>query len=139
MTVVEKLKAESMRLRKERNPIAPSIQFALSEIEKVGKNAGNRATTDDEAIRVVQKLIATVDENIQVTTDPVRRIALDQERAVLSSALPQMASEADVRAFLATLDAPANKGVVMRALKEQYGALVDMKQAGAVASEMFGF
>lgn len=138
MTVVEKLKAESMRLRKERNPIAPSIQFALSEIEKVGKNAGNRATTDDEAIRVVQKLIATVDENIQVTTDPVRRIALDQERAVLSSALPQMASEADVRAFLATLDAPANKGVVMRAVKEQYGALVDMKKAGAIASEVFG-
>lgn len=139
MTVVEKLKAESMRLRKERNPIAPSIQFALSEIEKVGKNAGNRATTDDEAIRVVQKLIATVDENIRLNTDAVRGIALVQEREVLNSVLPQMASEADVRAFLATLDAPANKGAVMRALKEQYGALVDMKQAGAIASEMFGF
>lgn len=138
MTVVEKLKSESMRLRKERNPLAPSVVFALSEIEKVGKNAGNRATTDDEAIRVVQKLIATVDENIRVTSDVVRRIAFEQERDVLSSALPQMASEADVRAFLATLDPPANKGVIMRALKEQYGALVDMKQAGAIASEIFG-
>lgn len=138
MTVVEKLKAESMRLRKERNPIAPSIQFALSEIEKVGKNAGNRATTDDEAIRVVQKLIATIDENIRVTTDVVRRIAFDQERTVLNSTLPQMASESDVREFLATLEIPANKGVVMKALKEKYGALVDMKQAGAIASELFG-
>ena len=56
MTVVEQLKKRSMALRKERNPIAPSIQFALSEIEKVGKNSGNRETTEDEAIRVVQKL-----------------------------------------------------------------------------------
>jgi uncharacterized protein YqeY len=137
MTVVEKLKAESMRLRKERNSIAPSIQFALSEIEKVGKNAGNRVTTDDEAIRVVQKLIATIDENIRVTLDDTRRVAFEQERAVLNSALPQMVNEADVRKFLATLGTPANKGVVMKALKEKYGALVDMKQAGAVATEMF--
>lgn len=138
MTVVEKLKTESMRLRKARDPLAPKIVFALSEIEKVGKNAGNRATTDDEAIRVVQKLIATIDENIRVTTDAVRLIAFDQEKSILVSALPQMASESEIRQFLATLDTPANKGIVMKALKEKFGALVDMKQAGAIASEMFG-
>lgn len=138
MTVVEKLKSESMRLRKARDPLAPKIVFALSEIEKVGKNAGNRATTDDEAIRVVQKLIATIDENIRVTTDAVRLIAFDQEKSILVGALPQMASESEIRQFLATLDTPANKGVVMRALKEKFGSLVDMKQAGAIASEMFG-
>jgi uncharacterized protein YqeY len=138
MTVIEKLKAESLRLRKERNPVAASITFALSEIEKIGKNNGNRATTDDEAIKVVQKLIATIDENLKVATDDGRKIAFNFEKRILQSVLPQMASEADVREFLATLEAPANKGVVMRALKEQYGALVDMKQAGAIASEMFG-
>lgn len=138
MTVVEKLKTESMRLRKARDPLAPKIVFALSEIEKVGKNAGNRATTDDEAIRVVQKLIATIDENIRVTTDAVRLISFDQEKSILVGALPQMASETEIRQFLATLGTPANKGVVMKALKEKFGALVDMKQAGAIASEMFG-
>lgn len=127
-----------MRLRKTRDPLAPKIVFALSEIEKVGKNAGNRVTTDDEAIRVVQKLIATIDENIRVTTDAVRLIAFNQEKSILVSALPQMASEDEVRQFLATLNTPANKGVVMRALKEKFGSLVDMKQAGAIASEMFG-
>lgn len=138
MTVVEKLKVESMRLRKERDPIAASIQFAISEIEKVGKNSGNRATTDDEAIRVVQKLIATIDENIKITTDAVRVQSFEQERNLLNSVLPQMASEQEIRNFLATLDSPANKGVVMKALKEKYGARADMKQAGAIASEMFG-
>ena len=138
MTVVEKLKTESMRLRKARDPLAPKIVFALSEIEKVGKNAGNRATTDDEAIRVVQKLIATIDENIRVTTDAVRLVAFDQEKSILVGALPQMASDVEIRQFLSTLSTPANKGVVMKALKEKFGALVDMKQAGAIASEMFG-
>lgn len=127
-----------MRLRKARDPLAPKIVFALSEIEKVGKNAGNRETTDDEAIRVVQKLIATIDENIRVTTDAVRLIAFNQEKSILVDALPQMASEDEIRQFLATLDTHANKGVVMRALKEKFGSLVDMKQAGAIASEMFG-
>jgi hypothetical protein len=55
MNIIERLKTESLRLRKERNPVAASITFALSEIEKVGKNNGNRATTDDEAIKVIQK------------------------------------------------------------------------------------
>jgi uncharacterized protein len=137
MTVVEKLKRESMRLRKARDPLAPKIVFALSEIEKIGKNAGNRATTDDEAIRVVQKLIATIDENIRVVTDTAKLGVFEQEKQVLASALPQMASEDEIRSFLATLDAPTNKGVVMRALKEQFGALVDMKQAGVIAAELF--
>ena len=41
MTVIEQLTKESLRLRKERNPVAPSIVFALSEIEKVGKKCGH--------------------------------------------------------------------------------------------------
>lgn len=45
MPIVQQLKTESLRLRKERNPIAASITFVLSEIERVGKNNGNRETT----------------------------------------------------------------------------------------------
>ena len=100
MTVIEKLKAESLTLRKTRNPIAPAILFALSEIEKVGKNAGNRETTEDEAIKVIQKLIATIDENLKVTTDDGRKIAFNFEKQILSGVLPQMASDDEVRELL---------------------------------------
>ena len=141
MTVVEQLKKRSMSLRKERNPIAPSIQFALSEIEKVGKNSGNRETTEDEAIRVIQKLIATIDENLRVVDSDGHRIALNFEKQILQEVLPKMASEEEVRSLLTEIlgtTAPKNKGVAMKVIRDEFGAKVDMKRAGEIVTEMYG-
>jgi uncharacterized protein len=143
MSVIEKLKAESMALRKTRNPVAASIQFALSEIEKVGKNNGNRETTEDEAIRVIQKQIATIDENLKLNLDDGRRIALNFEKQILSSVLPQMATDDEVVDFLqetfgGKLAEIPKKGDIMRALRDEFGALVDMKKAGQLVTELYG-
>jgi uncharacterized protein len=141
MTVIEKLKSESMRLRKERSPVAASITFALSEIEKVGKNAGNRSTTDDEAVRVVQKLIATINDNLKLDINDGRRVALNFEKQILQSALPQMVSEADIRSELHNAFAGQsvhNKGEIMRWAKTHWGSRADMKTVGSIASELFG-
>lgn len=141
MSVIEKLKAESITLRKTRNPIAPSILFALSEIEKVGKNSGNRPTTEDEAIKVIQKLIATANENLKLDIDDGRRIALNHEKTILEGVLPTMASEDDIRALFSEffgVTAPKNKGIAMKLLRDEYGAKVDMKRAGEVVTEMYG-
>ena len=144
MSVIEKLKAESIALRKTRSPIAPSILFALSEIEKVGKNNGNRETTEDEAIKVIQKLIVTIDENLKLVADENRKTALSFERQVLSGVLPQMASDSEVTDFLRELftgkregDMP-KKGEVMKALRDKFGALIDMKRAGQLVTEIYG-
>ncbi len=141
MSVIEKLKAESMRLRKERNPIAASITFALSEIEKIGKNAGNRVTTEDEAIKVVQKLIVTLSENLKVASDDGRKIAFNYEKTILESVLPAMASEDEVRALLKDTigaDVPKNKGIAMKVIRDKYGSKVDMKRAGEIVTELYG-
>jgi uncharacterized protein YqeY len=141
MSVIEKLKTESINLRKTRNPVAPSILFALSEIEKIGKNNGNRATTDDEAIKVIQKLIVTIDENLKVATDDGRKIAFNFEKQILLSVLPQMASDEDIRNLLQDIlgnETPKNKGVAMKVIRDEYGAKVDMKRAGEIVTEMYG-
>lgn len=141
MSVIEKLKAESIALRKTRNPVAPSILFALSEIEKFGKNNGNRATTEDEAIKVIQKLIATIDENLKVATDDGRKVAFNFERNILSGVLPQMASDDEVRQLLKDVlgdETPKNKGVAMKVIRDEYGAKVDMKRAGEIVTELYG-
>jgi len=140
MTVIEKLKTESMSLRKVRSPVAPAILFALSEIDKVGKNNGNRETTDDEAIKVIQKLISTIDENLKLNIDDGRRIALNFEKRILASVLPQMASDEEVRSYLKVsfTNTPENKGVAMKVLKTKFGALVDMKRAGEIVTELYG-
>jgi uncharacterized protein YqeY len=140
MSVIEKLKTESMNLRKTRNPVAPAILFALSEIEKVGKNNGNRATTEDEAIKVVQKLISTIDENLKLNIDDGRRIVLNFEKQILAGVLPQMASEEDIRSLLRDTigdQPPKNKGVAMKVIRDKYGAKVDMKRAGEIVTEMY--
>ncbi len=144
MSVIEKLKAESLALRKTKNSVAASIVFALSEIEKVGKNNGNRATTEDEAIKVIQKLIATIDENLKVATDDDRKIAFNFEKQILLGVLPQMASDTEITDFLRELftgkregDIP-KKGDVMKALRDRFGSLVDMKRAGQIATEIYG-
>jgi uncharacterized protein YqeY len=144
MSVNEKLKTESIRLRKERNPVAASIAFALSEIDKVGKNNGNRVTTEDEAIKVVQKLITTIDENLKLDIDDGRRIALNHEKQILLRVLPQMASDEEIINFLRELftgkrdNNIPKKGDVMKALRDRFGALVDMKHAGQLANEIYG-
>ena len=79
MSVIEKLKSESMKMRKERDPLAPKLVFALSEIDKVGKNAGNRPTTEDEAIKVIQKITSTIDQTIGLIS-PNSSAAYDLQR-----------------------------------------------------------
>ncbi len=141
MTVIEKLKTESMRLRKERSPVAASIQFAISEVEKVGKNAGNRVTTEDEAIKVIQKITATLRENLKVTTEAAAVENVNAELAVLESVLPQMASAEEIRSKLVfAFDGAANKnkGEIMKWAKAHWGARADMKIVGAVANKLWG-
>jgi uncharacterized protein YqeY len=144
MSVIEKLKTESMALRKVRSPVAPAILFALSEIDKVGKNNGNRTTTEDEAIKVIQKLIATIDENLKLNIDDGRRVSLNFEKQILLGVLPRMASETEITDFLRELftgkrdDDIPKKGDVMKSLRDKFGALVDMKRAGQIATELYG-
>lgn len=144
MNVVNELKAVALKLRKERNPVAASITFALSEIEKFGKNNGNRATTEDEAIKIIQKLIATIDENlknIEGTGDTGRKVHFNFEKNILSGVLPQMASDEEItKTLLSTIGPhrPANKGIAMKVLRDTFGAKVDMKRAGEIVTGLYG-
>jgi len=138
MTVVSQLKAEAMKLRKARNPTAASITFAISEIEKVGKNAGNRETTEDEAIKVVQKLVATLDSNLETVRgiDTGRTIAFEYEKKILESVLPQMVSQDAVITYLKDYEITDKTtiGELMKVIKAKFGSLVDMKEAKNTAS-----
>ena len=137
-----------MQLRIARNPIAASITFALSEIEKVGKNNGNRPTTEDEAIKVIQKIISTIDENLKNISgqgDVGRKVHFEFEKKILSGALPKMVSDQEIIDFLrvfitgqSKMSSVPKKGEIMKALRDQFGALVDMKRAGEIASEIYG-
>ena len=129
MNIIEKLKAEAMTLRKARSTLGPTMQFHIAEIDKIGK-AKNRQTSEDEAIQYLKKSVQKLKEN---------QFADQEEIAVLERLLPQMATEDEVRAFLkakyvfaeAADDMPS-KGEIMKAVREEFGALVDMKMVGGM-------
>lgn len=141
MTIVQKLKTESLRLRKERNPIAASITFAISEIERVGKNAGNRATTEDEATKVVQKLVSTLRDNLNYNLTESDRESTEAQISILESVLPAMLTDTEtleaLRAVM-TGNTAATKGDVMKQLRAQHGARIDLKLAGNYLKEIYG-
>lgn len=128
MSIIEKLKTKTLELRKQRSHLGPTMQFHVAEVSKVGKSNGNRNTTEDEAIQYLKKTVQKLKEN---------EFADQEEIAVLEALLPQMASVDEVRSFVFSLEAEqgldiSNKGAVMKAVKEHFGSLVDMKMVGSM-------
>lgn len=144
MPIVQQLKTESLRLRKERNPIAASITFVLSEIERVGKNNGNRATTEDEAVKVVQKVIATLRDNLKYDITDSDAEAMRMQIQILESVLPAMASDEEIMNVLRpimtgqTTETMPKKGEIMKVVRDAFGASVDMKRVGQLLQEIYG-
>lgn len=144
MPIVQQLKTESLRLRKERNPIAASITFVLSEIERVGKNNGNRATTEDEAVKVVQKVIATLRDNLKYDITDSDAEAMRMQIQILESVLPAMASDEEIMNVLRpimtgkTAETMPKKGEIMKVVRDAFGATVDMKRVGQLLFDVYG-
>ena len=142
MSLLAQLKKDSMLARKAADGIrATLLSTLIGEAEMVGKNAGNRESTDDEVQQTIRKFLKNNQEALAVIKNADRRTALEQESAILVAYLPPMASEAEVKAFIADTVAgladrsPKQMGAVMGALKAKYGTSFDAKQANAWVKE----
>jgi len=146
MSLVKKVKEDLVAARKARtdNKKVMLLNTLVSEIEMVGKNAGNRESTDTEALAVVRKFV----KNAQQSIDDLRRTGRDTgdiqyEIQILESYLPAAVPEADVEAAVREIIA-ANaemkpkdlKGVVIKGLKERYGAAFDGRVMSAVTNRI---
>ncbi|MCK2125541.1 GatB/YqeY domain-containing protein [Thauera aromatica] len=142
MSLLAQLKKDSLLARKAADSLrATLLSTLIAEAEMVGKNAGNRESTDDEVQQTIRKFLKNNQEALAVIKDTDRLAALGQESAILTAYLPPMASEAEVKAFIAetvaalTERGPKQMGVVMAALKAKYGSSFDAKQANAWVKE----
>jgi uncharacterized protein YehS (DUF1456 family) len=119
INMISELKAKTLELRKARSSLGSIMQFHVAEVSKIGKSK-SRETTEDEAIQYIKKTVQRLKEDEHADI---------QELDVLEGLLPTMATRDEVRDFLSTIDT-SNKGIVMKAVREKYGALVDMKMVG---------
>ena len=139
--LIERIKADLLTARKARATVAANSLTALvGEAVMVGKNAGNRESTDEEVIAMVRKFLKNLEETKRnLIAHNKDTSACDEEIVVISKYLPQQMSADDLRTAISTIVAEnvgANMGVVMRVLKEKYAGLYDGKLASEVAKQV---
>ena len=141
--LLEKIKNDSLEARKAKDTAKASLLTTLySEAANVGKNNGNRLTTDAETVAVVKKFVKGVDETISalagVSEASDRYAAAVKEKEILELYLPVQLNELQLQKIVGTMAQalpernPKQMGVLMKQLKEQYEGQYDGNLASKV-------
>ena len=137
--MLNQIKLDRLQARKDRDGVkGPLLTTLISEIEMVAKNA-NRGVTNDDVTKVVQKFLKGVNETVELLkskSEDIRYANAIEERKILESYLPKMASDDDVREAVRRMGDVQNVGQIMKALKETFGAALDGKRASQIVKEM---
>jgi hypothetical protein len=143
MELLVKLQKDQLDARKRRNEIESSILTVLySDAANIGKNQGNRITTDDEIIALIKKFIKTGEQNLVIYHEKNKVEAISQtekELEILKRYMPTTLSEEDLEQVIKEIitindwkKESATMGLVMRELKIRYGVALN----GALASKL---
>lgn len=139
--LIEQIKAQQVVSRKNRDSFRIGVLTTLlGEAEKIGKDAGNRQTTDEECIRTIKKFVKNINETLKITDK--KSDVLNKELDVLSEFLPDEMSENDIAASIAQIISEMQNddtnpiiviGTVMRVFKAQY---IDANYDGKTVSNI---
>lgn len=138
------IKEDQIQARKDRNTeLATFLTTLYSEAAMVGKNDGNRDSTDVEVCAVLKKFKKNAGEVIDNTpTTDGRHIHALNEIEVLDGYLPKQMSEQELTAFIETaihvndLSSPKDMGFIMKELKKQCNGLYDGKLASTISKRL---
>lgn len=136
--LIQKIEAKRNKARKEKNEIdSKCLSFFLGEVRKIGKNDGNRETTDTEIVKEAKKLRSTNLETLAIVSiAPEMREQLEREVEIYEEFIPKQLNEEELIDIIKGIieeegvSSMKQMGVVMKRLKENYEGLFD----GRVAS-----
>jgi hypothetical protein len=137
MFITQKLRELLTKARKERNSAQITFYSTLiGELDAIGKTAGNRETTDDEAVRHIKKWVNNIDETIKARGGVCTELL--QEKKLCEEFLPSMLTEDTLTQVIALAIEThgKNQGAVMKHLKEHYPNLYDGKLASSIFKEL---
>ena len=147
MSLVDEIKQASLAARKAKDTVASSLLTTLfSDVVNVGKNSGNRNTTDAEAVAVVKKFLKGVEETIAAFNgkqDSRLDIAVI-EKELLTKFLPTQLTEEqlkkEVEQIAQTIENLSAKhmGLIMKQLKEKFEGQYDGSIASKVVKSLLG-
>jgi uncharacterized protein len=141
--IIETIRTQMLQARKSGNKADYVLLNTLySDAIKVGKDNGNRVSTDAEVIATIRKFINTTQETIQLLNSRGMDSSIQtNELALLNSLLPTQLTEAELKTSIQTIisllpipdKSGKSFGLVMAQLKIEYAGLFDPK----VAREIF--
>ena len=131
MTLFEKVKADFLQARKDRDQLKVGLLSTfVGDLETMGKNKGNRAPTDEEVVALARKYANNIKEVLSVGVTE----AATKELELISSYIPVQYTEDELNTIVAAmvLTHGPNMGAIMKDLK----ALHSGKYDGALASKL---
>lgn len=142
MSLLSNLKADQLIARKARDEVKSGLLTALlSEAAMVGKNQGNRESTDPEVLNMIRKFKKNATDTLGILPEGSFREKTIKEIAILDSYLPVQFSEDQIRTILtefAKANPEAKIGQLMKHLSQNYSGQYDGKLASAVAGRLLG-
>lgn len=140
-TLIDKIREDSIAARKKGDKLAGALLTTLyAEAARVGKDAGNRASTDEEVVRTVRKFLKNAEETLAVGRADAKE-KIETEIRILGGYLPKEMSADELKAAIATTvlglsdRSPKAMGQVMAALKAAHGGTYDGKLASQLVKE----
>lgn len=129
MSILKTLEQARIGARKLRQMDAVGFfSYMIAEIQKIGKNNGNRETTDIEAIKVIRKSLDIAKENLKISHDnPAAVETYKFEIEMLEELLPEQMSDEQLAEFITNEIQSSNftslkdLGKVLSKLKETRG------------------
>jgi uncharacterized protein YqeY len=140
MSILEKIKADQLQARKDKNTVAKDLLTTLiGEIENKSRRPDTKPGFE---FAVIKSFADKVVEFEALTSDQDVKTRLAIEKAILDQYTPKMVSEADLVEAIRTV-VPTGKmtakdrGPVMKHLKEQFQERLDSALAMKICREQF--
>ena len=139
--LINQIKSDALIARKARKIDTATLLTTLySEASMIGKNLGNRQSTDAEVLQVIEKFIKNANEIQTILLKNNKNTSnIVSEILVLSKYLPQKMSREELESVvrdiieaLKDINSEVQMGKVMSVLKNSYGGTYD----GKIASEI---
>jgi uncharacterized protein len=135
MSLMEQIRNDQLEFRKQRKSIETAVLTTLlGEASAIGKNNGNRETTDTEVVALVKKFIENNNQTIKVLNGVQEKTEnLIKENSALQVYLPKQMSEQEIRDTLATCSKELGK--IMGHFKKEFPGMYDGALVSRLAKE----
>ena len=142
--LIEQIRRDFIEARKARNAEKSAfLSTLLSEVERIGKDNGNRQTTDEEAVKVVKKFVKNAEETIAVGEKSGKDVsASKREVEILNGYLPQQLTAEQLTVIISAIvetlpeKSPKATGKIMSELKANYNGQYDGKMASDLVKQL---